>query len=155
MHGKHHRSQCAERGCGLNGAHHALVNDVAALREFIGLDPAQRLVKYVKRCGPYKGELISLTVPQFRELVGADPKPVVIVDGLVAWEYALDQVADAMGYPSDEALHDAVEHALKMRRELEDSERELRIMEDEVVAQEPQRGPVVRVVSNGKLRQMS
>ena len=103
--------------------------EIDGIREFISWDPAQRLVRYVKRNGSQKAHLVSLTPAQFRALLGYEPKACVLSEGCVPWEYALDHVADRLGYESDEHLQQAVEEAYAMRRELETLQTRLRALE--------------------------
>ena len=102
--------------------------EIEGLQEELTREPASRLIKYLKRKGPYKGEFVDLTPAQYHELMSRRPKDAIInkKTGRIPWEYALDEVATELGYPSDEALKNAVERSLKTRHKLDQLEAEVR-----------------------------
>lgn len=103
--------------------------EIEGLKDTLDREPARKLVKYVKRTGAYKGELIDLTPSQYRTLMGKQPKAVIISKRTkrVPWEYALDEVATELGYRSDEDLKKAVERCVKVQRRIDELRHDLRI----------------------------
>lgn len=84
------------------------------------LDPTTKLVKFVKRSGNFKGEIVDFTPDQYEQLIGLRPRRSIIKsDGKVPWELALDVVADEMGFEHDEDLKKAVEKAVARRRRID------------------------------------
>jgi len=116
-----------------------------ALTETFESDRARPFIDIVAKTGEYKGEIAYLTVNQYRLLTGAKwvfqtmekmgkkvktkvlmggkmPNPSIMTpDGKkVRWEYAMDEVAQELGYESDEALKKAIEAALDMKQTIGD-----------------------------------
>lgn len=85
---------------------------IDVLQETVQSSPASRLVKYIKRAGPHKGELIDFTPRQYRELTGGIATKAILREGKIPWEWSLDQIASELGYSSDEALKKDVEKML-------------------------------------------
>jgi len=104
---------------------------IDALRESIRNDPAGKLVKYVKRSGQFKGELVDFTPKQFRELIHKEPVKAIINDaGVIPWELAIDVLVSELGFPSDQALKVAAERVVKRQRELEDLQLQRQLLVD-------------------------
>lgn len=103
--------------------------EIASTREVLNSEPANTLVRLVKRSGKNKGEIVDFTKRQFRELLGKDPPPAIVKpDGKIPWELSLDVIASELGYSSDEALKNGIERAIKERRLIEKLERELALI---------------------------
>ena len=101
-----------------------LDQQIIALRDSIKTDPAGVLVKFVKRSGNFKGELVDFTRKQYKQLAGRDPLPAIVRNGRITWELAIDEIAQELGFPSDEALKIAAEKVVKNQRRLEQLELE-------------------------------
>lgn len=86
--------------------------EIDMLQEIVQSSRARRLVKYIKRSGPHKGELIDFTPGQYRELTGSIATKAILREGKIPWEWSLDQIASELGYSSDEALKKDVEKIL-------------------------------------------
>lgn len=113
--------------------------EIDAVKESIRADPAGRLVKYVKRSGQFKGELIDFTKAQYRELIGKPPLPAIVNEaGRVPWELAIDVIASELGFRDDEALKVAAERVVGRQRELE----ELQFQRQVLLEQHPACGKV-------------
>lgn len=108
-------------------------------------DRARPFIDIVAKTGEYKGEIMYLTVTQYRLLTGGKwitqtmermgkkitkkvlsggktPNASIMTpDGKkVRWEYAMDEVAQELGYESDEALKQGIEAALHTKRRIDD-----------------------------------
>lgn len=90
-------------------------------------EPASKLVKYIKRSGTYKGEVVDFTPAQYRQLMNKSPRKAIINKrGKVPWEYMLDELATELGYKSDEALKNAIERSRKLMQRIETLKSQLR-----------------------------
>jgi len=92
--------------------------ELAGLKESLSTEPAAKLVNLVKKLGEYKGEITDFTLKQYRDITGkTDIEPSILTKDKkhVRWEYALDELAEDMGYESEEALKKAIEGAVKTR----------------------------------------
>lgn len=94
--------------------------EIDVLQETVQSSRARRLVKYIKRTGPHKGELIDFTPRQYRELTGNIATKAILREGKIPWEWALDQIASEFGYSSDEALKKDVEKMLRTIHRIDD-----------------------------------
>ena len=52
---------------------------------------------------------MDFTPKQYKQLTGRDPLPVIVRNGRITWELAIDEIAQELGFPSDEALKTAAE----------------------------------------------
>lgn len=90
--------------------------ELEALRDDLAGSSAAALIKYVRRKGMYKGEIIDLTPNQYREITGQPARSSIINEkGKIPWELALDSIATELGFDSDEALKNEVERLIKGR----------------------------------------
>lgn len=93
---------------------------VEGLKEYTSTERARKLVAIIRRTGAYKGEIVDLTPRQYRNLTGKiASKASLNIKGKIPWEYALDELAEDLGYRSEEVLKHAVEDVGKRLRELE------------------------------------
>ena len=106
--------------------------EIEGLKEFIETEKARKLVPVVRRTGGYKGEVIDLTPRQYRQLTGKIARSAILRRGKVPWEYALDELAKDLGYPSDESLKKAIEDLVKKQRRLERLKHEGHLLREEL-----------------------
>lgn len=85
-----------------------------------------RYIPMITTKGKLKGELSHLTIKQFKDFTGSDPRQSIIVDGKVPWHLALDTIATESGFKSDEAFRDAVLKAKDSQDELAAIKREIK-----------------------------
>jgi hypothetical protein len=92
--------------------------ELAGLKESLSTEPGAKLVDLVKKIGEYKGEITNFTLKQYRDITGKrEIEPSILTKDKkhVRWEYALDEIAEDMGYESEEALKKAIEQAVRVR----------------------------------------
>ena len=85
--------------------------EIEGLTEYLNTEPARALIRLVKTFGKERGEIPNLTLKQYKDITGKDEiKPNILTPDKkhVRWEYALDDIATEMGYPSGDALREAV-----------------------------------------------
>lgn len=101
--------------------------ELQALQEVQRQNKARKLIKYIKRTGKHKGELVDLTPRQYKEITGKAPRPSIINSKTkkVPWHLALDIIASERGYRSDEELKYAIEEALENERRITQLKKEL------------------------------
>ncbi len=106
------------------------------LKEFVKAEPAAKLTNLIQKRGAFEGKITTLTTKQFRDLTGRAPRASILTADKkhVRWDFALDQIADELGYESDEALKTAIEQVRKSQQRIEELEGELPRLE---VAAEP------------------
>lgn len=105
---------------------------IEGLKDTLDREPARKLVKYVKRTGAHKGELVDFTPSQYRNITGKAPKAVIVSKRTrrVPWEYALDDIATELGYRSDEELQKAIEKSVRIQRQIDELRHDLSIQKE-------------------------
>jgi len=114
--------------------------EIEGLQEWLASDQSRKLVDLIKKTGWNKGEVGNLTLRQYRALTGKttiSPNIRTPDKKHVRWEYALDEVAEDMGYANDEELKAAIEQAGRGLRRIKTLQRELAMTEREAVAPPP------------------
>jgi len=117
-----------------------LETKLAGLKEYASRERARELFPIIKRTGWYKGEVKDLTKGQYRKLLGKEPKKAIIVKGKIPWEYAFDELATELHYPSDEALRKEVEKVGKAMHELKELETDIKMAKER--AKEAKKGKI-------------
>jgi soluble cytochrome b562 len=118
--------EAMERGGGGRG----LEARIEGLEQTVQASRARKLIKYIRRTGEYKGEIIDFTPAQYRDITGKDPKKAIIRQGKIPWEWALDDIATELGYRSDEALKNDIEKTLKILHQIDELKRERGVAAD-------------------------
>ena len=92
-----------------------------------------RLIDFVPRNGQSKGEIQHLTIAQYKAMTGHEPKACIVKDGYVRWEYALDELAQELGYQNydtqyqpDEMLRLDIERGYRDRMSLKAVESQIK-----------------------------
>jgi len=96
---------------------------IAGLEDYIKRHPARKLIYLVKKGGKRKGEVLDITVKQYKELTGKSfvPRTSLTPDKKhVYWYDALDSVVSEYGYKTTDELGQAIEQLHKSMREVED-----------------------------------
>ena len=118
--------EAMERGRGS----HRIEAEIEGLEDTVQGSRARKLIKYVRRTGEYKGEIIDFTPAQYRDITGKDPRKAIIRQGKIPWEWALDGIATELGYRSDEALKNDIEKTLKLLHRIDELKRERGVAAD-------------------------
>ena len=112
-----------------------LIMQREALREEIAAIPAADLTDLIRKHGKERGEINLIPFEQGRRIIqrysGYPPekyRTAIVQRGphkYLRWEYVLDGVAQAFGYPDSQALKDDVEQAQRLKDRLDDLNREI------------------------------
>ncbi len=113
--------------------------EIEALDSALKANRARELIYIIPHRGTYKGEVKTLTIKQFKELLGYDPPRSIRTNNHVPWEYALDQLATERGYGSSDDLKEDIERARDENERLQNLRSELSFLRHR--AKEIEAGP--------------
>lgn len=113
-----------------------------ALAEQIRDDPASGLTDLMRVHGKARGEVNLIPFgqarPVLRRVLGKSPesfKTAIVKKGphkYLRWEYALDDMAQILGYRSDESLKNAIERAARDKSKLDEMDARIVALRDEL-----------------------
>lgn len=112
-----------------------------ALREALQDNRVADLTGLITATGKLKGELKGITPKQFKEIIGREPRPSIIMvakdetQKKIPYELVLDQLMSERGFNDIEKFKDAIEAAHKDKIELEGLWRERDIIINDITAE--------------------
>lgn len=112
-----------------------------ALREALQDNRVADLTGLITAAGKLKGHLKGITPRQFKEIIGREPSPSIVMiakdetQAKIPYELVLDQVMSERGYKDVEEFKEAIEAAHKDKAELESLWHDRDILIDDITAE--------------------
>ncbi len=112
-----------------------------ALREALQDNRVADLTGLITAAGKLKGELKGITPRQFKEIIGREPRPSIVMvakdetQKKIPYELVLDQLMSERGFNDIEKFKDAIEAAHKDKTELEGLWRDRDILINDITAE--------------------